>query len=369
MSAGLHVAHVIRSLEVGGMERLVHELVRHRREGTTSVICLDRPGHFGEQLERTGFPVRAVGLEGGRAGRLWRMRKVIADLHPDVLHCHNLQALTHAGLLSSARCAPRMLTTKHGSFVPGPDRHLIRWIARRTRMVAVSREVERTISRWCRSMRFPVPVVPNGISIKAFSQACGREPARRRLGFGPEHFVVGIVARLAEEKDHRTLLDAFCRFHREWPSSRLAIIGDGPLRSDLEREADELGIASHVAFLGERHDVPELLSGLDAFALSSRTEGLPMTLLEAMAHRLPIVATDVGGVSMAVEEGVTGYLVAPGSPPALADRLLRLAADPRTSAAMGTAGRQKLEREFDITQTAARYEEIYRETKKGGRHA
>ncbi len=105
MAAGLHVAHVIRSLEVGGMERLVHELVRHRQDGPTSVVCLERKGHFGEQLENAGIKVRVVGTDKGLGSRLWRMQREIARLQPDVLHCHNLLALIYAGLLSSARCA------------------------------------------------------------------------------------------------------------------------------------------------------------------------------------------------------------------------------------------------------------------------
>ena len=360
MPAGLHVTHVIRSLEIGGMERLVHELVRHRPD-STSVICLDRKGHFAEQLEAAGYEVRVVGMHGGLVQHLWRLQREIARLGPDVVHCHNLLAMTHAGLLRSARCIPRLIATKHGSVVPtlGRSRHVSRWIAQRTRMVAVSHEVERIIRHWCRRTRFPVPVVPNGISAGAFSQARHRQRVRETLGYEPEHCVLGIVARLAAEKDHSTLLKAFQKLQPEHPQSRLAIIGDGPLRTDLEREATELGIADGVSFLGERHDVAELLSGLDVFVLSSRTEGLPMTILEAMSAGLPIVSTDVGGISTAVEDGRTGCLVPAGSPPALAVSLKNLIGDPETRRQMGQAGLRKLEQEFNIARTADRYEEIY----------
>ncbi len=256
---------------------------------------------------------------------------------------------------------PRLLTTKHGGEIPrsGWGARVSRFLARRNRLVAVSEEVERIIHGWCKTTRFPVTVVPNGILAEAFSQPAHRQRVRARLGYGPEHCVLGIVARLAAEKDHHTLLRAFKELYAARPEARLAVIGDGPLRSPLEREAAELGIAECVSFLGERHDVPELLSGLDVFVLSSRTEGLPMTVLEAMAAGLPIVATRVGGVPAAVEDGVTGRLVEPASPPALAAALRQIIRHPEARRDMGRAGRGKLDREFSVSQTAARYEEIY----------
>ena len=361
MSSQLHVMHVIRSLEIGGMERLVFELVQHRTQGTSSVLCLERQGHFGNQLREAGVPIRVVGTKGNLANRLWRMQGQIADLKPDVLHCHNLLALTHAGLLRSAKFAPRIVATKHGRSVPSTKGggRVCRWLARRTRMVAVSLEIQQSLHQWCRSTRFPVSVIPNGITAEAFRGRSHREPVRRMLGCKPHNFVIGIVARLAEEKDHQTLLKAFQQLNQERPETRLVIIGDGPLREPLEQLAANGGTAPSIRFLGERHDIPHLLSGLDVFALSSRTEGLPMTVLEAMAAGLPIVASQVGGVPAAVENGVTGWLVPAGAPLALAQALKFVAQDKHAAHEMGQAGRKKLEREFSVSHTAARYEEVY----------
>jgi glycosyltransferase involved in cell wall biosynthesis len=168
-----------------------------------------------------------------------------------------------------------------------------------------------------------------------------------------------VVARLSPEKDIATLLGAVALAAREHPPLRLEIAGDGPLRAELEAEASALGIADRVTFLGEVGDVPALLWRASLLALSSRTEGIALTLLEAMARGLPVVATAVGGNPEVVEDGRTGLLVPPGDSQALARAIVELIGDPERALRMGRDGRLRVERAFDARRMVADYEALY----------
>ena len=172
---------------------------------------------------------------------------------------------------------------------------------------------------------------------------------------------IGIVARLSAEKDHQTLLSA-CKLLADHSSGfHLEIIGDGPLRGTLEKTVRTLGLDKHVSFAGMRHDVPELLRQLDIFVLSSTTEGISLTLLEAMATTLPVVATNVGGNPEVIIDGETGFIVPPQNPGVMANKLLLLINDVNLRRQMGNKGRERVVAQFSIKETALKYEKLYRE--------
>ena len=168
-----------------------------------------------------------------------------------------------------------------------------------------------------------------------------------------------IVARLAPEKDHATLLRALAIAAAAEPDFRLEIAGDGPCRADLHALAASLGVTRSVRFLGRVDDIPALLERAGLLVLSSRLEGISLTLLEAMARGLPVVATRVGGNVEVVADGETGLLVPAASPPELAAAMLLLWRDPEWSRCLGMAGRARAEEQFDIRKTVATYEAFY----------
>ncbi len=176
----------------------------------------------------------------------------------------------------------------------------------------------------------------------------------------PDRFVVGTVARLDPVKDLRTLLEAFAALRRAGPGALLAIAGDGPERGRLADAARHGGAADAVRFVGHRGDARRLLPGLVVYANSSTSEGVALTILEAMAAGRAVVATRVGGTPEVVVDGETGLLVPARSPAALAAALGALAADRDRTAARGAAGRRRLERRFTVARMVAAYERIYR---------
>jgi glycosyltransferase involved in cell wall biosynthesis len=212
---------------------------------------------------------------------------------------------------------------------------------------------------WMAADGQPIYYIPNGISITPYENLPSRDEARARLGLPARSFVVGIVARVSPAKGHLLLIDVFTRVLRTFPGALLLIVGDGIRLPEVKARIQELGLGESVLVMGERRDVPVILAAMDVFCLPSETEGMPMTVLEAMAAALPVVASDVGGISEIVRDGQTGLLVPPHAARELEAALLRLANDPGRAREIGRAGRVRLLSDFRIDRTLAAYEELY----------
>jgi glycosyltransferase involved in cell wall biosynthesis len=256
---------------------------------------------------------------------------------------------------------PGVVHTKHGRNYPKDKKkvfgnRLASWLS--DKIVAVSgdaaevaRHVEKVPDR-------KIEIIWNGIDVERFFAVEVRPSISQRA--------IHVARLIYPTKDQVTLLHAVRRVVDAEPGFSLDIVGDGPYRAELEALCDELKLRRHVRFLGQRDDVHALMSQADMFVLSSITEGLSITLLEAMATGLPIVATRVGGNPEVVADGETGLLVPPRSPDALAEAILRLVRDPQSARRMGAAARQRAELSFDIRRVVARYEELYRSVLRPG---
>jgi glycosyltransferase involved in cell wall biosynthesis len=250
---------------------------------------------------------------------------------------------------------PVVINTKHGRNYP----HIRKWVlANRlaawlsSKVVAVSQNAADVALQTEKVPHRKVEVIRNGIDLERFPLA--RRP-RRELQRRAVH-----VARISyASKDQRTLMSAVRIVADKQPDFVLDIVGDGPDRPDLEAMCDELGLRAHVNFLGFRDDVQHFLSRAEFFVLSSVTEGVSITLLEAAASGLPIVATNVGGNPEVTVHGETGLLVPPRSPEALAAAMLEMLKDSNRARRMGIAGRRRVEEDFDLSRSVARYEELY----------
>jgi glycosyltransferase involved in cell wall biosynthesis len=233
-----------------------------------------------------------------------------------------------------------------------------------THLVAVSQQVREFYEargvgrgRW--------QVVYNGVDTSAAPRR-ERGAAFLELGLGKDDPVVGLVGRLVPAKAPEVFVRALALAVARVPGLRGLVVGDGPLRSELEAEARRLGLGASVVFAGVRHDVPELLPGLDALAFSSLREGLSMAMLEAMAAGVPVVATDVGGTPELIVHGVTGLLVPPGRPESLADALVGLLEDEDGRDAIREAARRCVEERFSLGQMTAAHEALYGESPRRG---
>jgi sugar transferase (PEP-CTERM/EpsH1 system associated) len=362
------ILHVLDSLDVGGMERVVIDVVNGLDQSRFDqvVCCVSRKGDAAWRL-RNG--VKCIDLnKGDEADRLMALKiaRVIRGEAPDIVHTQSWSGVD-AAIAKLIAGRVRLVHSEHGRSYPRINAEpLTRKIARRClyhladAVFAVSNE---TRDYYCRETGFPrdrMRVIPNGIDARRIDEA-DLNGAREEFGIGSDDFVIGTVARLDATKDTITLARAFARlyFAPVSPKLKLLIVGDGDQRAAIEDFVAERKLNGAVIFTGLRRDVPRLLSAMDLFALSSLSEGMPIAILEAMAARLPVVATSVGATPEMVEEGVTGFLVEPRDDQALAERFARLCSNRALARQFGQAARHKVEREYSLDSMLERYAELY----------
>lgn len=359
------VAHVLFSLDTGGAEHVALDVLRRLspERYDRHVVSLTGSGQLVEEFQRSGITVHTLHKRPGVDLRLWlALAAFIRRQRFDVVHTHNITPWLYAGP-AAVLAGARLVHTEHSNLLPHQRRLMVaeRWLARITRwVVADSDDVRRCLIERQGLRARNVVTVRNGIDTGRFAQALEPAQARSRLGLDGAGPVVGTVARLVDIKDHPTLLAAFRQLVEEFPRAVLLMVGDGPLRHALEAQAKTLGIAEQVRFLGRRTDIPEILPALDVFVLSSLSEGLPLTVLEAMAAGVPVVATDVGALREAVQEGRTGLLVPMRSPERLAAAICSLLRDVSRRHAMGLEARRLARASFDLSDMVYGYETAYR---------
>ena len=357
------VAHVVLSLDVGGLERVVVDLVR-AGSGAATIICLERPGQLAAQAEALGAAVVSLGKPAGLRPRLvGKMAELMRRFRPDVVHTHQIGALLYAGPAARRAGVPVVVHTEHGKHYASRwrTRVLGRWAAGYAdRFFCVSADIRREVIRHRIVAASKAVVAPNGVDVARFAARDGRAALRAELGFSPDAFVVGTVGRLAEVKRQDVLLDAFARLSTQHPNARLLLVGDGPLRGDLEARSATLGVSGLVTFAGYQDRPDRFYAVMDAFALTSRSEGMPLSVLEAWAAGLPVVVSRVGGLPELVTEGQTGLLFPAGDVAACAAALGRVASA-GVAAALGAAGQDVVRHRFDVRVMADAYQQSYRE--------
>ncbi len=227
------------------------------------------------------------------------------------------------------------------------------------RVVAISQGVRRALVESGISDR-RIEVISDAVDVERFRPVPRPAAERRSLGLPETAPILGVVAGLIPRKGHRYLFEAMVSIRSRLPDVVLLVVGDGPLRGSLDRLSVKLGVSAGIRFAGQVEDVRRPLACIDVLVLPSIAEGLGVSLLEGMAMGLPVVGTSVGGIPDAVRDGVTGYVVPPRDPGALAERLLGLLAQPDLRLRMGRAARELAESEFSSEVMARRYEELYR---------
>lgn len=240
-------------------------------------------------------------------------------------------------------------------------RILIRLAARSaTRVRALYPRMRDQLAEWFHISAARIAVVPIGIAFERFAAVNGGSAFKASMGFPPTSRVVTVPARLSKEKGHRVLLQAIARLRAGWPDVRYLLVGDGPLREELQRHAAAQRLDDRVVFLGFRSDMPAIFSASDVVALPSFKEGLPWVLLEAMAAGKPIVATDVGGVGELFRQGGVGRLIEPGSPEQLSQAIEDLlATDDVALRRMGDDARAVVQRHYTDERTVQQVIALY----------
>ena len=363
------ICYLIHQLEWGGTETHLVEVLRRldRRRFAPAVCCLMQPGRMAKQVQAMGVPVLALGLDriyGRKAFRAARTFSAFLQRHgTHILHTYLVSANIFGTLAGRLARVPLVLTSRRDMGFSRNwrlgllEQGLVNGLA--DRIVVVCDAVGQRVAREFRAGRGKVVTIPNGIDIGMWAPRPPEQALRDRLGLAPDEQVVGIVGVLAPVKGHRYFLEAAMRLAWDRPKAKFLIVGDGPLRGECERLARELAVADRVIFAGNQDDTAPWLALMDVVVCSSLSEGMSMSLLEAMAMGKPVVATRVGGNPEIIAEGATGVLVPPRDALALVKAVRRLLDDPAVAERMGRAARARVEREFDVRGMVRRMEDLY----------
>ncbi len=351
----------IKGLGIGGAERLIAESApywdRERFDYRVAYV-LPWKDQLVPELEQHGIEVRCLGSPGGIGPTtLVRLRRMIRQERVDLVHAH----LPTTGIAARLASPVPVVYTEHNlaDSYRWPTRPLNQLTYRRNRAaIAVSEAVAATIA----GFGAPVHTITNGVSARREEGEAGS--ARRELGITPDRPLIVHVGNIRPHKGHRTLLAMAADLTAHHPEAVVVSIGaekqPGELES-LRAEALRLGLADRLRFLGRREDARSFIAAADVYVNPADVEGLPVSILEALALRRPVVATAVGGVPSVVRDGLTGLLVEAGDPHSLAAAVERLLRDRQAAAELARRGQELVEQEFGIERMVRAQEAVYRE--------
>jgi len=360
------VSVVDRLFGGGGGERAAAQLIQHldatRFDRT---LCVTRPSSTSllDEVRAAGVRVLALDRSAQFDLRAWRpLLRLLRAKQVDVLHSHKFGSNVWCAVLARLAAVPVLVTHEHSwSFKDDRlrimlDRRLVAPVA--SAMIAVSAEDARKMIEVEGIPERKIRVIPNGI---AAVDGLDSRLLKRELRLGDETLIVGMIASLRPEKRVDLLLDAAKLLMEDDRQFHVAIVGDGPLRAELQARAETLGVAGCVSFLGYREDARELAGAFDVAVLASDREGTPLSLLEYMALARAIVATSVGGIPDVVAHEREALLVPPGDASKLAGAIARLLAAPEERARFGSAAAARQRKDYDIVATTRRLEDLYLE--------
>lgn len=358
----LRVLHVVLSLDVGGLERnVINQVVQGQAQGQlVSVVCLERPGVLADGVRAMDVTLRCLAkCPGIRLGMVRALHRLFTELRPDVVHTHQIGSLFYAGMAARLSRVPLVVHTEHGR-EPYGTRLRTRLLGRlaghfASRFYCLNRDMAGEVIAHRIVAPEKVFVIRNGIDTAHYAQRQDSAAIRRSLGLPQEALIVGTVGRLNPVKRHDRLLRAFARVRERIANVRLLVVGDGPLRDDLRGLAVRLGVASEVHFAGYQPDSAPFLSIMNAFVLTSDSEGTPQCVLEACVSGVPVIATRVGGLAELIEDGCTGRLVDAADETGLSAAIIAILLDRIHAESMARSARERIAAGFDVGRMAHEY--------------
>jgi glycosyltransferase involved in cell wall biosynthesis len=363
VSSPMPVYQVVLRLGCGGLEKMVVHLSRtlDAAKYRVTVCCLEDPGELAAELAGSHVSVVSLRKRGFEPGAFLRLAHRLRREQVRIVHTHNPAAHLYGAVAARMAGVPVVVHTRHG---PRDDaRHpptlRARWLWNLTSVAAaVSQDTADSLLKCNPIDSDRVVSITNGIPVTP-SRREDRAAVRSEFGIPDRAPTVGIVARLAPEKAHHTLLTAFTHLRQTAPEAHLLIVGDGPLRNALEQQAADQGTAQAVHFAGFRTDVHRMLAAMDVFVLCSAFEGTSLTLLEAMGARVPIVATAVGGNPEVIGGPENGWLVPPQDPSALAAAIAAVLSDPEAAQVVAERAHARMKSRYGVETMTRQYEALY----------
>jgi glycosyltransferase involved in cell wall biosynthesis len=362
----MKIAHAIDSMEVGGAETLVSQMCRLQREQghDPCVYAVSTLGPLGERMRREGFFVQPnVGRHLPDATR--NFFRIFKGLRPDVVHLHNPTPTIYAAIAARMAGVPSIISTRHS--LVAPPRKVVEGL--KYAIAARSCDwivgiCEATVKNLKSIHSAPIRKI-----VRVYNGATALKRTAKQDWPQKSGFTLVYVGRLQPVKNHGLLLHAFREALASMPALRLWMVGDGGERPAMERLATDLGIAKHVTFWGQQLDVAPFFSAANAFIMSSRSEGLPVSLLQAFSLGLPAIVTDVGGMAEAVRLAKAGITVSATDPAEMAAAILRIAGSDAEREQFSLNAEAAFSENFTLDAMVEAYMDLYRNTARARRAA
>lgn len=363
-----NIMYVVLSLDTGGAEQIVYNLVTRINKDlfTPIVCCLDYLGHLGEKLKEKGINIFALNRKKGIDFHLiGRLTKLMRKYKVSIMHAHSYSPYFYGATAGILAKVPTIIFTEHGRFFP--DRKRVKRIIYNqflslftTQFVAVSEDIKKSLVVYEGIQEKKIMVILNGVDVDKFNIDIQLDKKKKEFNLEPTDKIIALVARLEMRKDIPTLLKAMTHVLKVFKETKLLIVGEGELQTKLKDLSKELEIYKNVIFCGRREDIPEIMKIIDIYVLSSISEGTSVTLLEAMAAKKPIVATNVGGNPKVIQDSISGILVPPQNPDILAEKIISLLGHPERCIKMGEEGYKIVQEKFSLQRMVSDYEMLYK---------
>ena len=366
----IKVLHITNSLNIGGLETLLLSLLKQiDREAFVPCVCTLTPSSsLIPEFEEQGIKVFTITKKKGINVKLFfRLIILLRKEKIQIIHTHNFGAWFY-GAVAGFFCNVAVVNTEHSN-VPESNRRQLwgeKFLAGLSKkIICDSYSVLNFMATKQKIAPSKLKMILNGVDCNLFGIIAPNESIKHELGILPNQVAIGIVARLVPVKNHIGLLKGINLIRRNTTKFKLFIVGDGECRPDLEQFVKDNGLEKQVSFLGNRRDIPEIMAIIDIFVLNSFSEGLPITILEAMASRKPVIATNVGGNREILgHNGEAGILVKSDCPEELAETMLSLIKDASLRERLGDNARKRVEENASLVAMVRKYENIYRNCKK-----
>ena len=361
------ILYLITDLNTGGAQKLLVLLMRKiditRYQPIIACLFGSRT-LVGEEIREMNF--RLVDLNMSKPwhlASLWRLYWLMRNERVSIVHSSLFHADLIARLVGRMALVPLIITWRHNISLGSWSRDFLynHTINMTDHIIAVSEQIRQAELTGGRTSPEKVSMIHNGIDTNLYQRSSdhAREQIRAELNVPNRAFLIGSIGRLHPQKGFSILLEAFALIQHQIPLARLLIVGDGDLREDLFTLSISLGIKNRTVFTGNLIDIPNILQAMDVFILTSLWEGIPLAILEAMAAKLPVIATSVGGIPEIIRDGENGILVPSENPQAIAEAISRYYYDPDLRKKLALAGHQRVRNDFSIESLIKQMQNLY----------
>ena len=362
----IKIMFVTGALSFGGLERVVINLCKYINPEifVPIIVCLKSRGELAYEVENIGISFYCLNANQNQAYKYftwWQLRKILKKEKPILIHSHNTDAFLDSAI-ASIGLPIKLVHTDHARTFPDKLRYMIaeRAVAIRTeKIIAVSETLKYELIKYEKIPKNKINVILNGIEPPSVIRENEKKSYLNNIVPKKFKYVIGLGVVLTKQKGIIYLIRAAPLILKKFPNTAFIIAGDGPERIELENEVDKLGMNESFIFLGLRKDIPELLSLLNIYVLPSVWEGLPLSILEAMAARKCIISTDVGGIPIALKNNYNAILIPPKRPDLIAEKIIFLLENGSVRKELADNAYNSFKERFDVKIMVSHYEKLY----------